>query len=338
MATREEIVAALRRKGYQGAIPDEPGYAKQGATQQAPVQPVDPQGQVAPMLNQLFPQKNFGHTIADSISILGGGKPIDLGQDAYSKAYAEQAAKQAFEDPYDKELKREATRSLIGSREAQAEDRQNREGRIVDFESRRQAGNLRQELNQNPQIKRYREMIAAGSGIDAILQDTLSRPDLQSKNVGDQALITLYNKILDPLSVVRESEYARTPEGQSLLNRIQGFAQKVQAGGSGLTDQDRIEVARAAKVLMNNSGQLYNQQLDQYRQTAAAYQVPEDMVFSGFTPFTPYDLDKQYGVGQVGQQMMPSAAPTSQVTPQGSAPQIGQTFMGKPIKNVRKVR
>lgn len=58
-----------------------------------------------------------------------------------------------------------------------------------------------------------------------------------SLNAASQAIITTYNKILDPTSVVREAEYTRTGEGQSLLDRLSGQAQRLSQGGAGVTVQ-----------------------------------------------------------------------------------------------------
>jgi hypothetical protein len=55
--------------------------------------------------------------------------------------------------------------------------------------------------------------------------DTISadkKNNKKSLNAASQTIVTAFNKILDPTSVVRESEYARTPEGQSYLERLQG--------------------------------------------------------------------------------------------------------------------
>ena len=56
-----------------------------------------------------------------------------------------------------------------------------------------------------------------------------------SLNAPSQAIITAFNKMLDPTSVVRESEYARSPEGQSLINKAQGMFDRLKQGGAGLS-------------------------------------------------------------------------------------------------------
>ena len=68
----------------------------------------------------------------------------------------------------------------------------------------------------------------------------------------DQSLITLFNKMLDPKSVVRMSEYMRTEENTSLLSRLtSGFTQKI-SGGAKISDSDRkalVDMAREFETI-----------------------------------------------------------------------------------------
>lgn len=314
--------------------------------QQQPQQPqLVSQGLIPDVLNKISPV--LGATVgqfARGAQANYGKQPTSPDNDL-SKFYAQEMFKKQMEDPTEARLKQENLQSQIEARRAGYTIDENgnpiktvnplqdaREQRLKTFESRRQAGTLRGELNQNDYIKRFQPMHSAVSGLDSILQDTLSRPDLKSKNIGDQALITLYNKILDPLSVVRESEYARTPEGLSLMNRIQGFVQKVEAGGSGLTDQDRIEIARAAKILVNNSGDLYNQKIDEYSNLADQYEVDPNLVIGGFQRFSPYDVNKEYQIPGNPQSSQPSQ-PQQQV----GVPEVGGMFQGEKIRKVTKI-
>lgn len=52
-----------------------------------------------------------------------------------------------------------------------------------------------------------------------------------NKGTAEQSVVMAFNKILDPTSVVREGEYDRTSQGQSLLQRMHAVALKVPAGG-----------------------------------------------------------------------------------------------------------
>ena len=50
-----------------------------------------------------------------------------------------------------------------------------------------------------------------------------------------QLILISFNKLLDPGSVVRESEYARSATGQSALETLKGYADKLAQGGAGVT-------------------------------------------------------------------------------------------------------
>jgi len=76
----------------------------------------------------------------------------------------------------------------------------------------------------------------------------------------DQALITMFNKMTDPSSVVRESEYLRTSSDLSLFDRIKGIgAKQFITGGAGLTDDVRRDLVRMAKAFKEE----YDKKLEQ---------------------------------------------------------------------------
>lgn len=100
------------------------------------------------------------------------------------------------------------------------------------------------------QTKQSQEIIRNANGINALWNDHLAGSEgLQSLNAISQAIITSYGKILDPGSVVRESEYARTPEGLSLVNKTVGWIEKMKRGGAGLTEGDLQEFVNAVNTL-----------------------------------------------------------------------------------------
>jgi hypothetical protein len=51
----------------------------------------------------------------------------------------------------------------------------------------------------------------------------------------DQAIITIFNKFLDPDSVVRESEFNRSADSQGIWDQMLGLKTRIMQGGSGLT-------------------------------------------------------------------------------------------------------
>ena len=60
----------------------------------------------------------------------------------------------------------------------------------------------------------------------------------ESLNAPSQAMLVTFQKMLDPTSVVRESEYGRSADGSSLYNRIKGAFDKLSQGGAGVTEGD----------------------------------------------------------------------------------------------------
>lgn len=76
-----------------------------------------------------------------------------------------------------------------------------------------------------------------------------------------QAVITSYNKILDPTSVVRESEYDRTPENTSLVNRAKAWMRKIEQGGT-LTVSDIKEIRDTARAMAALRRDILNKKLE----------------------------------------------------------------------------
>ena len=86
----------------------------------------------------------------------------------------------------------------------------------------------------------------------SLMQTGLTRFRKGDKNGGSQAVLVTFQKILDPTSVVRESEYARSAEGIALMNRMQGAVEKLQSGGAGVTDADLAAMVETARQFVEN--------------------------------------------------------------------------------------
>jgi hypothetical protein len=68
----------------------------------------------------------------------------------------------------------------------------------------------------------------------ALMKSSLKAAEAGNMAAGSQGVLVTFQKILDPTSVVRESEYARSASGQALLSRIEGAADKLVKGGAGV--------------------------------------------------------------------------------------------------------
>lgn len=98
-----------------------------------------------------------------------------------------------------------------------------------------------------------------------------------------QAAITLFNRILDPRSTVREAEYLRTPEGLALVDRLTGKLVRITRGGAGLNPQAVRDLLKDAKVVLSAYGDHYNKVLDSYNSLAQMSNV-DPRYFTGTLP------------------------------------------------------
>lgn len=179
--------------------------------------------------------------------------------------------------------------------------------------------NLRKEFNQHQVVKDFREVTGKYSNMEQAIKEAASNPS--SMVAVDQALITMFNKMLDPQSVVRESEYARTPEDIGLFNRLVGKVEKLRSGGAGLTDEERNALVRMARRFYEVSQAKYTETKDFYGEIAAQNGIEPNRVIQTIS-----------GVGSgtgnaTGGASLPGALPPG--VPPGSK-QIG-TKNGNPV-------
>ena len=80
----------------------------------------------------------------------------------------------------------------------------------------------------------------------------------ESLNAASQGVLVSFQKLLDPTSVVRESEYARSASGLALLDRMNGFATKLRLGGAGLTAENLREFADLGTKYLANDIEFQN--------------------------------------------------------------------------------
>jgi len=134
---------------------------------------------------------------------------------------------------------------------------------------------LRKELNALPDVAEYNKTRPRYMAMEKAL--TMSKTAKNLVGV-DQALINLYNKMTDPQSVVRESEYARTPQNMPLVNRILGKWEQWTKGGASLTDDEREALVAMAKEINSSYHENYINRVIEYRGYAKQQQLDPDQV------------------------------------------------------------
>lgn len=126
--------------------------------------------------------------------------------------------------------------------------------------------NLRTELRQDKYVQDFKDVDNKYQVMERAINKAGTKPE--SYVAVDQALITLYNKMTDPTSVVRESEYARTPENMAITNRVLGKLDKWKQGGAGLTDVERNALIDMAREFHRGYSVNYDQIVSDFEQTA----------------------------------------------------------------------
>lgn len=93
----------------------------------------------------------------------------------------------------------------------------------------------------------------------------------------DQALITKFAKILDPGSVVRETEFAITEKGGGVLTALQNTLDKARGTGR-LQPAQRQQMLEAARSLTAGVGEEYTKKRKEYADQGALYGARPDAI------------------------------------------------------------
>jgi hypothetical protein len=96
---------------------------------------------------------------------------------------------------------------------------------------------------------------------------------------GDMAMLYGYMKLLDPNSVVRESEFATAAQSGSLPQQIQGAATKL-LNGQRLTPEQRADFVKRAQMLYGEAQGTNATVRKSYEQRAKKFGVDPSLVFT----------------------------------------------------------
>jgi hypothetical protein len=95
-----------------------------------------------------------------------------------------------------------------------------------------------------------------------------------------QSVLVTFQKVLDPTSVVRESEYARSPNGQAYVQRLLGLQDRIIKGGPGVTDKSLEEFVSVARGFAQNAQKFIKAERDRITRVADKYGLERDLVLS----------------------------------------------------------
>jgi hypothetical protein len=142
---------------------------------------------------------------------------------------------------------------------------------------------LRKEFNNEGIYKGYQEVKNAWSQINT---------GLNSKSpAGDLAAATKFMKLLDPGSVVRESELAMAMQASGALDRLYNYAQ-MRVAGTKLTPTQREDFRKLSDDFYQTSLNQYNEKFGEYKDIALRNNLNPDDVGKPAT-FKPQELPKR---------------------------------------------
>lgn len=143
------------------------------------------------------------------------------------------------------------------------------------FDPRKTTGNfeaesgLRKEFNALPTVKEAVSVQQSYAQIKAANDEAIRAAQTgESSSAADQALIISFNKMLDPTSVVREGEFARSTQGQSYLQQLQAKVDQAMRGGAGLSPETRQALVNTTQVLYGDYIKNHNDEAYSFRQNA----------------------------------------------------------------------
>jgi hypothetical protein len=135
-----------------------------------------------------------------------------------------------------------------------------------DFKNER---DLRNDFSGLSTTKAFNEVRSAHDQITSSLKS--------ASPAGDLAAATKFMKILDPGSVVRESELGMAMAATGMMDRAQNYAQMLMSGQK-LTPMQRADFGQLAGKLYEAASGRYNASADEYRKTASDYGLNADRV------------------------------------------------------------
>ena len=123
---------------------------------------------------------------------------------------------------------------------------------------------LKKTFTAEPVYKAYSEMQSAYGQITDSLK--------QASPAGDLAAATKFMKLLDPGSVVRESELGMAMAASGALDRATNYAQ-MRINGTKLTADQRKDFQQLSDQLFGTATNSYNQKRSEYEQMGTAYGI-----------------------------------------------------------------
>jgi len=148
-----------------------------------------------------------------------------------------------------------------------------------DKAARRQETDLRKDFSSAPVVKEFAEVRSQYGRMRSLVEDQNRRVQDGGRPaaINDVALTFAYMKILDPTSVVRESEVASVENARGVPDSIRNLYNKARDGTT-LTPRQRADILKVASDAYAQKRNVYNERAQQFRGYASQYGVAPERV------------------------------------------------------------
>jgi hypothetical protein len=122
-----------------------------------------------------------------------------------------------------------------------------------------------------PVVELDRQLAIMDAGVEAE-----ARGDVAQAN---EVVLQTFLKVIDPNSVVREGEFWRLQQGQSLVNRAKAAVQRITTGGW-VTGEELKKYARLAHEIRDSLAKSQEPTRKRIGATAERYNIPPELIFA----------------------------------------------------------
>lgn len=141
---------------------------------------------------------------------------------------------------------------------------------------------LSKDVKQSAPVKDFLEMRSQAAKVNDVLDST---QNMLNRNVKQQTALVTFQKMLDPLSVVRESEFIRTQQMQGLVDSIRSKIESAIKGGA-VTDETIRSIREAVNIIGARAQKFANEEVEKGRDQASAAGIDNlDLVARKFDYF-----------------------------------------------------
>lgn len=237
------------------------------------------------------PNSEISKSMRDAVRSSGMEIPDNLSAAAIEKVMpqARQIALEKMRQEYGMKLEGIRSRDRRSSDDARRELADAKTQQNQDKDKRDTEIKLRKEFANNKTVQTYNQ-------IKPVVDQIQNLSDANS-GAADQAIVYVFNKALDPGSVVREAEFANAAGNAGLVTKAQMYQEKLFKGEF-LSPQQKKDMRETAKQLVDALGKHYDDVVADYDADAEYYGLNPERVM-GRSAFGKRNRNPNQGQGPV---------------------------------------